>query len=525
MSNTTTIAKNTGWYGLESAISFIVTLFTSIAIARILGPSKMGYIIYVSWIASVVSSLGGVGIPATTRKYMAEFLGMGDRGTARYIYLRTLLLQTIMATLATGGIVFWVMRDASPEYTVASVLVALSIWPAMVNFISAQANVATEELSKNLPASVISILVFFVVIAATVVLKWGVVGVGAAMFLMRAVDFLVRLFPTIKRILAWESAHVRPVGLSKRMITFAWQSVASMIVALILWERSEFFLLKNLCSDIRQVAYYSVAFSMAERLLISASIFGSAAGATIFAQYGRDKSRLPIIVASSFRYLVLTSIPLHVISAALAVPALLLLYGNQYKGAATVVTLAPLLCMPKAFISPVQSLLQSMERQSYVIAATVLAGIVDIGVAWYLITGNGAVGACIGSGVAQVLAVGTMWAIGIYLYKVRLPWLQTAKIAFISVLAALAAHCIAVRLAPLWGILWGGSAGLIVLFGLSYLMRVLEPEDRDRFTTLTKMMPKWMAPSVNAVLLTLVRAEYRDDVHIHSLPRVQAESE
>jgi O-antigen/teichoic acid export membrane protein len=54
MSNTRTIARNTGWYGLESAIGFIVTLFTSIAIARILGPSKMGYIIYVSWIASVV---------------------------------------------------------------------------------------------------------------------------------------------------------------------------------------------------------------------------------------------------------------------------------------------------------------------------------------------------------------------------------------------------------------------------------------------------------------------------------------
>ena len=106
MSNTKTIARNTGWYGLENAISSIVTVFTSIAIARALGPSKMGYIIYVSWIASVVSNLGGIGIPATTRKYMAEFLGMGDRGTARYIYFRTLLLQAGMATAATCAILF-----------------------------------------------------------------------------------------------------------------------------------------------------------------------------------------------------------------------------------------------------------------------------------------------------------------------------------------------------------------------------------------------------------------------------------
>ena len=52
---------------------------------------------------------------------------------------------------------------------------------------------------------------------------------------------------------------------AKRMMSFAWQSVASMMVALIVWDRSEVILLKYLCADIRQVAYYSVAFSMAER--------------------------------------------------------------------------------------------------------------------------------------------------------------------------------------------------------------------------------------------------------------------
>src|SRR5580658_10383670 len=129
MSNTKTIARNTGWYGLESVISAVVTLFTSIAIARTLGPSKMGYIIYVAWLASVVSSLGGLGIPATTQKYMAEFLGMGDRGTARHIFFHTLILQMGLATLATAGIIIWVLGDASSGYKVASVLVVLSIWP------------------------------------------------------------------------------------------------------------------------------------------------------------------------------------------------------------------------------------------------------------------------------------------------------------------------------------------------------------------------------------------------------------
>jgi O-antigen/teichoic acid export membrane protein len=505
MSNTKTIARNTGWYGLESGISSIVGLATSIAIARTLGPSKMGYIIYVSWIASVVSSLGSMGIPATTQKYMAEFLGMGDQGTARYIYFRTLALQIAVATVATAGILFWVLGDANGDYKLASALIALSIWPSMVNSISAQANVATEELSTNLPASVISILVFFLAILATVVFKWGVIGVGAAMFIMRAVDFIVRFVPTLRRTLQWETAYVQPDGLGVRMLMFSWQSVASMVVALIVWDRSELFLLKNLCADIRQVAYYSVAFNMAERLLVGSSVFGSATGATIFAQYGRDKTRLAALTSSTFRYLALTSIPLHFISAALAFPALMLLYGNQYSGAALVVTLAPLLCMPKAFIGPVQSLLQSVERQDYVIAATVIAGIVDIGVAWYLIPAHGAVGACIGSGAAQITAVGMMWAIGIQRYNVQLPWVQLSKITFISLVAALTAYFIAARLSPLWGVLLGGTASLVVFFVLMYLTRVLEPEDHNRFKILTAILPKRISGSADKLLSLLIR--------------------
>ena len=247
---------------------------------------------------------------------------------------------------------------------------------------------------------------------------------------------------------------------------------------------------------------------MAEQLLLVATIFGSAAGVTIFVQYGRDKSRLPDIAASALRYIALMSIPLHFIAASLAVPALLLIYGRQFAGAAMVVALAPLLCMFKAFLSPAQSLLECSERQRYVIAATVLAGIVDISVAWYLIPTHGAVGACIGNGAAQAVAVGLMWVAAIYLYKVKLPWMQVAKIAFISVLASLTAYLIAQRLAPLWGILCGGSASLIVLLGLFYLLRVLEPEDRDRFRMLTEMLPKPIAGPVDKFLALLIRPAF-----------------
>jgi O-antigen/teichoic acid export membrane protein len=510
MSNTKTIAKNTGWYGLENAINAILTVFTSIAIARTLGPAKMGYIIYVAWIASVVSDLGGLGVPTTTRKYMAEFLGKGDKGTARHIFFRTFMLQTALATITVTALLFWVLGDAGEGYKLASALVVLSIWPSMVNSIAAQANVATEELSRNLPASAASIVTYLIAILLTVFFHWGVVGVGASMLAMRLVDFLVRVFPTMSYIFTWDSAHINPPGLNQRMVSFAWQSVAVLLVEMVVWQRSEFILLKHLCADIRQVTYYSVAFSMADRLLISASIFGSAASATVFAQYGRDKSRVPEITASTFRYLAITSIPLHFIAAALAASVLLVLYGNAYADAAAVVTLAPILCMPKAFIAPVRSLLQSHERQSFVIGATIFAGVIDVAVAWSLIRTHGAVGACIGSGAAEVAAVGLMWAIGIYLYKVKLPWALVTKLMFISAAASLTAHYVAVQFKPILGILIGGSASLIVLFGLFYFMRVLEVEDRSRLNILTGILPKRLSGPANKFLGLLVRPAFAE---------------
>jgi len=203
----------------------------------------------------------------------------------------------------------------------------------------------------------------------------------------------------------------------------------------------------------------------------------------------------------------MSSIPIHFIATALAAPALLLVYGHQYAGAAMVATVAPLLCMPKAFAGPMQSLLESNEQQRYVIMATFVAGIVDIGVAWSLIPSFGAVGACIGSGAAQLTAIGIMWFVGIRLYKVKLPWALIAKIAFISALAALTAHFIAMRLAPVWAILIGGSAALLVLFVLIYVMRVLEHEDHKRLIILSEMMPRHIVRYTDRLVALLARPQ------------------
>ncbi|MBS1800824.1 MAG: polysaccharide biosynthesis C-terminal domain-containing protein [Acidobacteria bacterium] len=499
--NSKTIARNTAWYGLENLIGFGTSLITSIAIARTLGPAKMGYIIYVSWLASIVSRLGSVGIPETTRKYMAEFIGGGNYSSARFIYFRTFFIQTALAAVATLGATIWVLHDSPAEYRVASLLLVFGILPAMSNFVSAQANVAAENLSANLPASLASTATYFILTLAAVVLNWGVNGIAFAMFAMRLVDFLVRIFPTMRRIHGWDSGHDHPpADLRARMTSFAIQSVMGMLLALVVWDRSELFLLKHLSTDIRQVSFYSVAFGLAERLLLFPTIFAAATGASILAQYGRDSSRLPGMVASSARYLALISIPVHVIAVPLAAPVLLVLYGKQYVGALVVATVAPLLCLPKAFLGPIQSLFESVDQQKYFIVATIIASFVDIGVAWLLIPAHGALGACIGSGAAQITAVGLMWAAGIRKYKIRLPWAFLFKLTAISTAASLAAYGLAAHLNALEGLIAGSIASIIVFFTLAYIFKMLEPEDCSRFKVISNALPRRLASPINSMI-------------------------
>jgi hypothetical protein len=63
-------------------------------------------------------------------------------------------------------------------------------------------------------------------------------------------------------------------------------------------------------------------------------------------------------------------------------------------------------------------------------------------------------------------------------------------------------------MAPLWGVLLGGSASLVVLLAGFYLLRVLEPQDRDRLGLVIRMLPQRIAHPMNRVLTILVRQEF-----------------
>jgi len=79
---------------------------------------------------------------------MAEFLAWRP-GNCKIYLLAHLAAPDGPGDSGNRRLLFWVLTHAVGEYKLASALIVLSIWPSMVNSISAQANVATEDFVRK----------------------------------------------------------------------------------------------------------------------------------------------------------------------------------------------------------------------------------------------------------------------------------------------------------------------------------------------------------------------------------------
>jgi O-antigen/teichoic acid export membrane protein len=503
MTNSRTIATNSFWYGVETVTGLVVTAFTSIAIARTIGPEKIGYFLYVWWIAGVAGTVGSLGIPAATRKYMSEYFGRGQMGIVRTVFYRTLRLQIIIAaliTLTSLGLI-WAFGDG--QYRFISLFMVGSIFPFMVNSIPAGANTALEDLRANVPASLVSTGIFVAAVFISLHFGWNLRGIAIGLFAMRAAELMIRIVPVVRR-LNQHSPEPLEHELSRRMFLFSGQSLVLLVLGLIVWDRSEMIFLKNFCPDIRQVAFYSVAFNITERLLVFSQVFGTATGATVMAQYGRDSRRTGNLIGTSVRYLALISFPVHLGLAAIAGPVMWIIYGSKYMGAVPALTVAACLGIPKAFLLPVQALLSSWERQDLIIRWGLIAGALNIALDLALIPKHGALGAGFANGITQTFSVVALWFVAMRLLKFRVPILPLVKIALISASMAIIVRIATTRLSPVPAMILAIVLGIMAYLFLVRKSSVLSLDDRGRMMHLKNRVPRNIGRIFEATLNWLI---------------------
>ena len=193
------------------------------------------------------------------------------------------------------------------------------------------------------------------------------------------------------------------------MRRYAWRSSLLLLIDMIVWDRSEFFVLTRF-STLRDVAFYSLSFNVVQQALILPRMFAQGFSANLLVERGRDPESVVRLSRDGMRYVFLIAAPLTLGLAALDRAIMPLLYGPEYTEAIPVIAIVAGLAVLRGALVPVQDLLRMTEQQSFLIGFSMFMGIVNIALDLWLIPSGGAVGAAWANGIAQALAMAGLTA-------------------------------------------------------------------------------------------------------------------
>jgi len=503
-SNAKVIGRNFIFLGLEVVITLVCTLLTTVFIARVIGPTRLGYFNLIFWLTSITCSVGSLGIPLTTFKYMGEFLGGGRKELARAVFFYNLWAQTVIASVLTAIGMIAVFTIVNPEYRSCAVLLVLSMVPNMITFVPSQANSAAEDAALNTRGAFVGAMVYVVAVAASLLLGWNLIGIAAGVLLYRSAELAVKIVPVLKSMEAVPHVPL-PAEIRKRMFSFSGLSTGLMILQIVIWDRSDIIFLKLLQPDIRQLAFFSVCFSVADRLMQMPQTFANALSATQMAEYGRDKDRLFRMTSKASTYVLLGALPILIGVACIGGPFVRVIYGSQYLPAIPVFIVVALFSIPKAILTPAQSLLYSAEDLGFILKWGCIAAAINVLLDFVLIPSHGAIGAAWANGIAQTFAAVSIWGRVLARYPVRIDMpvllrLSAATLAMVIVVLSI----VAVPFNPLMKLSVAILAGAIVFLVTSRMFSVLRKDDRRRLLVFSALLPTAVGSSLKRLVNFLI---------------------
>ena len=494
------VAKNFAWNTLELLFNVAAALYTTVAVARAFGPAKLGYFNYIYWLTTISGQVGTLGLPLATFKYMGEYIGAGRPEMARSVYVFTLRLQALLSiAIALAGVIL-VWFFVLPEYRWISVFLVVGVIPQVLTNIPSMANNARQDFRSNAHGGFVGITLNALIIFLSLHFGWGLIGVSLGVLISRVVEMFVKmrpLFPWLRS----TAAVPLPKDLYERMVRFSTRGTGLMLLSIVIWDRSDVILLKLLQPDIQQIAFFSVSFSLVERLMILPQSFGGALSASQMSASGADASRLLRITSTAARYTLLGSLPILLGSACLSGPAIRIIYGVLYAPAIPVFGLAAVCAISKAMLSPGNSLLYAREDLGFLLKWSCFCAAAEIVIDAVLIPHYAAIGATIGNGVAQTLAAAGIWTRAVKHFKVDLNSGRLVRVALATAVMVLGVligthniHSDVVKM--IVGPVLGAAVFLLALRFAS----ALDFDDRNRLLTLTKRLPSPLYHSVRTIV-------------------------
>ncbi len=498
------ILSNSLWYGLETMLETIVFLGTSVAVARYLGPDKLGYFSYINFFVTILTRTSGTGLSTATRKYMSEYIALDQLGMARSVYNLAHRYQLIGSFSISGFCLVGIVLFGDPPYKLMASILIVSIIPGLMSWVPAQANQAFEDVSNNTKSAFGYIAAYTLVIVLTIYYRWDLVGVASASLIGRTVEVFLRTAP-LNRYLRTLPLGVLPRDVVQRIRRFCTQAVGLQLLESVVWDRSEMIFLR-VFSSLAQTAFYSVSFTFATNLLMFSRILGGSTGITLMVEAVRDPQRVDSLVKNSCRYLLLVVLPVSLGAVAITFPVIGLAYGPRYLGAVPAMMIAAILAVPRAFQWVPETLMRTADRQDRILTWYCLTGVVNITLDALLIPRFGAAGAAWGNGLSQLFGVVAIWRQSRRSFTFSFPVWSAIRLSVASLIMAVVAYIVCHNIHGFPGLLLAIVTAFPVYIVFVRLFRGLEASDHPRLSLIGTHLPGIIKRAYLATLAFVIPA-------------------
>lgn len=394
------------WRASANLIPPLLVLVQSVVAARFLGIDAMGKQSYIAWTSLSLTLLFTGGMPTALIRYAGQAAGAGRGGQVRDLLLWAWRVEAVGALLGAGALVLIGFNRPSLQtaWTLSALTCALSVMQTVPSAI-------LSGLQRWRDASYVGLVTGAVgTVALVLVLAAG--GGIASMFAVEAVVVAANLIwasrLTQRALRDFAPDPEGALGLRHDVARYAVIASIEVFFTLVVWKRSEFFFLDRYSrgsSD--QIALYSIAFSAVFALQALPMGLTSVLLPAVASLIGAgEQRRMRYGIMRAMRLTLTMSVPLAAGALALGPESLRLVYGEAFRGTATLVIVMAV-ALPIIMVSKVSSaLLQGLGFQRLLLASVIAATILDVALAVWLVPKHQALGAAIANTAAQVLAAG-----------------------------------------------------------------------------------------------------------------------
>lgn len=482
------LAKSTVLNAVASIAIIVGGFFTTVIVARLLGPAAVGVVAYAAFIITLSIAILDIGIPGALMRFLPELEADGQDRQAgalmRFYFVPYLIASALYAAglillldpasfsadgAYSGKLLVWLIAGAVLTQSLASFYYGalrgrmqfLSF--AKFTLISALLQLATAWVGSRL---------------------FGISGAMAAPI----TGFLLAAIVAF-RSLAYPGAVGRALNL--RVANFAWRTWGSFVLTTLAWSRMEIYFLKHSWGD-HAAGLFAAGLNLANLALqLPLLLTGALLPFLVLKSKAQSTEEFAQSYSTTLRYFAMLVFP-ACLGAAAITPALLpVIFGPSFTDAITPTIVLITGCITMTFITIVEKFTLAVEKTGILLWFAALGATLSIISGLTLTPLYGTLGAAVGRATAQAIVAAAML---IYAHRQgwRTPYAALAGI-FMASLAAAAAAAAIVRVAPnVTGIATAVASAILIYICLCKYLHLLSGDDLrlvDRAADMANLPP------------------------------------